>query len=477
MNAHSPFVLGLATLGAAMVSVGTAEGFALSGKSWAAGSVVVLQMGMGTSPAPLSDGNTSWDAAAAPALETWNQQMSRMQLSGVVNSTAPVASGDRVNSVVFSSTIFGQAFGRGTLGVTYYIYQGATLVEADVLFNRAQTFDSYRGALRFGGSGGFATADIRRTLLHELGHAIGLNHFEGDHIMAATVSGREVLSSDDIAGVQSIYGAPAPPPPTPPPTSGLSRLANISTRMKVGVDDNVLIGGFIVRGVQSKRIILRATGPSLALVIPGALGDPTLELYDGAGRRLAENNNWQEGSQAAEIVGTGLAPSHTAEAALVADLQPGNYTAIVRGFNRTQGVALVESFELGTTATRLVNLSTRGRIGVGDDALIGGLIMQGTNAKKVIVRALGPSLAAVLPGSLANPTLEMYNSAGTRIAANDNWGDSAQRDEITASTLPPSHSLESAIVATLAPGSYTAIVRGVNNGTGVGLVEVYDLDP
>ena len=459
----------------------TANAYTLEGKRWANGTIV-FQFSLGHPALALLDGNTSWNAAAAPALAIWNQKMGRVQLSAAMDSTAPVSSGDHVNSIAFSNSVFGQSFGNGTLAVTYYMMLGENMTEADVLFNRAQTFNSYRGALQFGGPGGYATGDIRRVLTHELGHALGLNHSSGDNIMSPITSNRETLSHDDIAGIQSLYGAPALPPPTPTPAptplaSGTSHLANISTRMKVGLNDDVLIAGFIVKGSQSKRMILRATGPSLAGSVAGTLGNPSLELHDSTGRILAMNDNWQSGQQAAEITATGVAPTSSLEPALVAILPPGSYTAIVRGANRAQGVALVEGYELDMNATRLVNLSTRGRIGVGEDVLIGGLIVRGTVGKRVIVRAIGPSLAGSVAGALANPSLEMYDSSGNQIAANDDWETSAQRSAIIASTVAPSHSNESAIITTLAPGGYTAIVRGVNNGTGVGLVEVYDLEP
>lgn len=462
----------LGLVGLAIMSLSSnALAYCTIGKSWPTGSNVVLQFALGQPPGTLIDGNTSWDVAAAPAVTMWNQQMANIQMSVVLNSTVPVATGDRVNSVVFASSVFGQAFGSGTLAVTYYYTQGSNMLEADVLFNRNQTFDSYRGPLRFGGQGGFATGDIRRVLLHELGHALGMCHQDGDDIMAPITSDRETLSADDIAGIHSIYGVPTQPPPSEP-----SHLANISTRMKVGLNDDALIGGFIVSGSQSKKIILRATGPSLAASVAGAMADPMIELRNSAGQVISANDNWQSGSQVAEIAGSGVAPSNPLEPALVATLQPGSYTAIVRGVNNTEGVALVEGYELDTNSTRLVNLSTRGRIGLGDEVLIGGLIVRGPVAKKMVVRALGPSLASSLAGALSNPRLEMYDSSGNQVASNDDWGSGGQVNEIIAFGLAPTNALESAIVTTLAPGSYTAIVRGVNNATGIGLVEIYDVE-
>ncbi len=461
-----------------LVFLSQTAGYVLNGKTWANGSNIVLHMGLGSPSSPLADGNTSWNTAAVPALAMWNQVVQRIQLSAITDSSTSSSSGDHVNSVVWANNVYGQAFGSGTLAVTYYITQGNAMIEADVLFNRGQAFDSYRGNLRFG-SNGYAIGDIRRVFLHELGHAIGLQHQNGDVVMNPTTSDRDTLAPDDIAGAQAMYGAPlATPTPTPTPDPGTPRLANISTRMKVGVGDQVLIGGFIISGTTTKQVLLRATGPSLtAAGVAGAMQDPVLELRDGAGNLIAQNDDWQSGTQVAAISASGLAPANLHESAIIATLQPGNYTAILQGHGGTTGIALVEGYELNAPTTRLANLSTRGRIGTGDEVLIGGLIVQGNGGKKVIIRALGPSLAGLISGTLVDPTLEIYNSSGQLIASNDNWNTSARVNEIVASTLAPSNALESAVVTTLAPGNYTAMVRGVNGGTGVGLVEVYDLDP
>jgi hypothetical protein len=248
--------------------------------------------------------------------------------------------------------------------------------------------------------------------------------------------------------------------------------------MKVGLNDDVLIGGFVVSGTQPKQLLLRAIGPALTGAgVAGALQNPYLELKDATGTTIAQNDDWQTGGQYSELAASGKAPTHPLESALIATVPPGSYTAIIRGVGFGQGVAMIEGYEIGSTGTRFINLSTRGRVGVNDDVMIGGLVVQGDTGKRVIIRALGPSLNGAVPGALPDPVLELYNSAGQVIASNDNWSDSPQRAEIIGSGQTPNNGLDSAIVTTLAPGSYTAIVRGVNRTTGVGMVEVYDLEP
>src|SRR5438552_4986971 len=215
-----------AIAGGLAIVVGTfasrdASAYSLEGPKWSSGNPV-MQLELGNPGRTLLDGNTSWTTAVAPALDMWNQVLGGMQFGRVMNSTAAVASGDRVNSMAFSSTIFGQSFGSNTLAVTYYSYSGSTMLEADILFNTHQQFDSYRGNLRFG-SNGYAIADIQRVALHELGHALGLAHPDqaGQHVdavMNSIISDRYQLSADDISGGQSLYGAAASSTPTPTPT-------------------------------------------------------------------------------------------------------------------------------------------------------------------------------------------------------------------------------------------------------------------
>jgi hypothetical protein len=275
----------------------------------------------------------------------------------------------------------------------------------------------------------------------------------------------------------SATGSPTPTPP--------SQLLNLSTRKQVGVDDNVLIGGFIVVGTESKKVLLRGLGPSLP--VSGALADPTLELHDGPTTALiASNDNWRDNQQD-QIMATGIPPSDELESAIVATLpaKPASaggagYTGVLAGKNRTTGIGLLEIYDLASTAnSKLANISTRGAVGVGDDVLIGGFIPgPGNHAPlKVLVRALGPSLTAQgVQGALQDPVLELHDANGG-VVVNDNWHDASNAAEIEA-TLPPADNRESAIITTLAPSNagYTAVVRGANNSIGVALVEVYALN-
>ena len=260
------------------------------------------------------------------------------------------------------------------------------------------------------------------------------------------------------------------------PAYAISSAVNISTRMMVETGDNVLIGGFIVYGTGQKNIAVRAIGPSLP--VPGALSDPILEVYDATGAIVASNDNWRS-SQENTLNAAGLAPANDFDSALITTLSTGNYTAVVRGVNNASGLALVEVYDVdaGTPSARLGNISTRGHVLTGDNAMIGGFIIRGDVAKRTIVRVKGPSLSlngVPLSGRLMDPTVELHNVNGAPVS-NDNWR-SDQQAEIAASSIAPTDDREPAIVATLPPGNYTAVVRGAGNTTGIALVEMYDLD-
>lgn len=255
------------------------------------------------------------------------------------------------------------------------------------------------------------------------------------------------------------------------------RLLNISTRLAVQTGDNVLIGGFIITGKTSKRIIVRGLGPSLASQnVQGALDDPTLELHSGS-TVVAADNNWKD-SQEAEVRGTGIPPSDNRESAIVRTLNPGKYTAVLAGNGGTTGVGLVEAYDLDQSVpSRLANISTRGVVGTQASVLIGGFIIgpDAGGTPHVILRAIGPSLTDQhVQGALQDPILELHDEQGHTLATNDNWQQS-QKAEIEATGIPPSDPRESAIVARLKPGKYTGVVRGKNDTTGVALVEVYNI--
>ena len=236
-----------------------------------------------------------------------------------------------------------------------------------------------------------------------------------------------------------------------------------------------MIGGFIIDGVVGKKVALRAIGPSLtAAGVIGALADPVLQLVDSTGNVIASNDSWNVPGQ--EIESYGLAPTDPREAALVATLVPGNYSAIVSGKGASSGVGLFELYDLDADTGRVANISTRSRVETGDNVMIGGFILTGTTSNQVIVRAIGPSLLAKgVTDALLDPTLELYDSNGNLLGFNDNWR-STQEAEIIATTVAPTDDREAAIVASLPPGAYSAVIRGVNDTTGVALVEVYALN-
>jgi hypothetical protein len=260
--------------------------------------------------------------------------------------------------------------------------------------------------------------------------------------------------------------APSTSAPPPPPRS----LLNVSTRLRSETGENALIAGFIVTGNSPKKVLLRAIGSSLP--VGGKMADPRLELYDSSGRSVGFNDNWN--FTRAEVLATGAAPADEREAALVTTVPPGSYTAVVDG--PESGVAVAELYDLTPEASKVANISTRGRVDTGDSVMIGGFIIGGDQPTRLIVRAIGPSLArAGVSGAVGDTTLDLHDGNGALVASNDDWR-SDQQEEIAATSIPPTDDHESAIVVTLQPGNYTAVVRGKDGTTGVALVEVYNLE-
>jgi hypothetical protein len=268
--------------------------------------------------------------------------------------------------------------------------------------------------------------------------------------------------------------------PTATATATPAQALNLSTRMRVDLGDNVGIGGFIIKGSTPKHVLIRAIGPSLtALGVPDALADPFLELYASGPAPIASNNNWKD-SQEGAIRATGVPPNNDLESAIDTTLTPGSYTAIVKANNGGNGVALVEVYDLNAWASHLVNLSTRAFVGTGGAITIAGFILgRNDGPGHVIIRGIGPSLSSAgISNALGNPDLELRDSNGALLLANKDWQDDpAQAAQIMAAGLAPHDHLESAIAATLPPGQYTALLAGENDATGIGLVEIYVLDP
>ena len=244
----------------------------------------------------------------------------------------------------------------------------------------------------------------------------------------------------------------------------------------------MLIGGFIVAGNAPKNVAVRGIGPSLAAFgVSGALADPTLELRAADGTLIVQNDNWQDNpAHATQLTALGLALQNPNESGIVATLDPGaSYTAILAGKNGGTGVGLVEVYDTNQAAdSQLANISTRGLVQTGDNVMIGGFILGGNSNTGVVARGIGPSLAQFgLSPVLANPTLELRDSNGVLIIGNDNWQDDpAQAAQLSARGLTPQNANESGIFASLPAGAFTAILAGANGGTGIGLVEIYNVN-
>ena len=248
--------------------------------------------------------------------------------------------------------------------------------------------------------------------------------------------------------------------------------------MRVQAGDNAGIGGFIITGSAPKHLLLRAIGPSL-VGVPNALADPVLELHGPGAFATVTNDNWRDDPvQEAAILATGIQPTNNLEAAIDTTLNPGAYTAILRGKNNTAGVALIEIYDLSQAVmAKLANISTRAFVSTGDNIVIAGFALGGhSGTDRIVVRGLGPSLAALgVINALADPMLELRDGNGALLIADNNWqDDSGQAAELTAANLAPANPLESGISVTLPPGLYTALLSGMNNSAGIGLVEVYD---
>jgi hypothetical protein len=278
-------------------------------------------------------------------------------------------------------------------------------------------------------------------------------------------------------GNQTASGSPVLVMNVPAPPANTARLVNISTRMQVLTGSDVMIGGFVIGGSATKRVAIVATGPSLsAYGITNPLANPTLTLVRSSDQAvLASNDNWQSAANASQLQAAGFAPGNALEAAILADLPPGAYTAIVQGASNGTGVAVIGVYEVDHPDAPLVNISTRGRVLTGGDVMIGGFVIDGTGPKTVAIVATGPSLAAYgITSPLADPVMALVRSSDQAVlATNDDWQEASNAAQLQAAGFAPSNVLEAALLQTLPPGAYTVVVQGINNGTGVAVIGVY----
>lgn len=252
----------------------------------------------------------------------------------------------------------------------------------------------------------------------------------------------------------------------------VNELRNISTRAEVQTGDEIVIGGFIINGETLKCVVVRGRGPSINAPVV-KLSDPTLILKQGT-TTIASNNNWGTSPDADLMSDLGLAPPNASEAAIYTCIGPGAYTALLSGVGGTTGVGIVEVFDADVGTPYLRNISTRSFVGAGDLRAIGGFVINGSEPKQVLIRGRGPSINAPVT-KISNPFLQLFDSEGLLVDQNNNWQDEPNSTDIDATGLAPGNNLEAAILITLEPGNYTAIVSGFNGQTtGVGIVEVFD---
>jgi predicted outer membrane repeat protein len=417
-----------------------------------------------------TDGTSAGNAALTLTNCTFNQNTATLLAGGIYNDAFNQGQAQGTALLTVRNTIFR----AGASGANLVNEQGTITSQGSNLSSDAAGGDAATGP------GGFLNqaGDIRNTdpklgTLQSNGGPTDTVALQanspainaGNDALAPQVDqrGSPRVGVSDIGAFE--FGGALPSP---------AALGNISTRLRVETGDNVLIGGFIITGTQPKKVIIRALGPSVP--VPGALADPVLELYSGP-TLLESNDNWVDSPNKQAIIDSTIPPPNNLESAIVRTL-PANgssYTAIMRGVSNGTGIGVVEAYDLDRTVdSKLANISTRGFVQTGDNVLFAGTIVVGQGSQKVIIRALGPSIG--VPGALADPTLELHDGNGALLEANDNWVDSPNKQAIIDSTIPPPNNLESAIVRTLTPANYTAIVRGGNNTTGIAVVEVYALN-
>jgi sugar lactone lactonase YvrE len=317
------------------------------------------------------------------------------------------------------------------------------------------------------------------------------------NVQAANLGSYSVVvtsSSGSITSNSVVLSSPGVAP-NAPQVSSASYFSNISTRAQVQTGAGIEIAGFVVTGAPgtTEQVLIRASGPALdQFGITGSLLLPVLTLFDSAGSQIDTNSDWMANSNASQVMSaassvgafsfTATQPGLAANSALLLNLAPGNYTAQVTGAGATSGIALVEVYEIGTSSAQIINISTRAFVGTAGSVEIAGLVIRGSQPAKVLIRAVGPTLANFsVSGSLAQPTLNVVDASGNTVATNTGWSTNTNAAAIVSASAAtgafalPAGSADCALLLTLPPGSYTAIVSGVGGTSGIALVEAYQV--
>jgi hypothetical protein len=428
----------------ASVYVPAMRAFVLEGQAWPNGNII-MELQLGAPPAALIDGTTNWDDVAIAAIDAWNPALVRSKFVGNKNSAATKARRNGKNNVFFDSAIYGEAFEDRVLAITASSYRGSNFTESDVVVNSAMHWDSFRGSVRS------TSTDLRRVLLHEFGHALGLNHPDlatpkqtVTAVMNSVVSNIDALQADDRDGAGQLYGDV-----TSVPAAGSLSPQTVSA---------------------GSPLTLSYINNSAAVSYAWGFKKPGGEirtLLNGDGEPWTEKTYHLFSAEADDA---------------------GTYYVSATNFSGSSAVssAQVTVNPVNTSDALLANLSARGRAGSGNETFIVGFVVGGTTRKTVLVRAIGPTLAASgVSAPLADPKLTLIRQGSTSaVAENDNWGSGtggqvaavkAAFQRVGAFPLSES-SKDSAILVDLDPGVYSATVDAQGGAAGIALVEVYDAD-